>query len=230
MPGLSLDAKDLIRIYYSKRVRCRALRGVSLHVDPGEFVAVTGTSGSGKSTLLYLLAGLDTPTSGIVHIGSTDISSMSEDERAFFRRIHTGFIFQNFNLLKDLTVLENAALPLAVQGEEKHIREEKAAELLGRLGLEEHLLHFPDELSGGQQQRTAAARALVSEPGIVFADEPTGNLDSATADEVMDLLLKEVKDRAMTLVMVTHDPERAKQADRVVMIRDGRLAEEVQRS
>ena len=223
MSGLSVAAEELIKIYRSRRVRYRALCGVSLELAPGEFAVVTGTSGSGKSTLLNLLAGLEPPTSGVIRIGDQRIDRMSEDRLAVFRLKHTGFVFQNFNLLPDLTVLENTALPLMIGGMGRKEREERASSLLGRLGLRAHLTHLPSELSGGQQQRTAIARALVTEPQVLFADEPTGNLDSRTADEVMDLLIREVRERDMTLLMVTHDDKRAARADRIIEIRDGQV-------
>ena len=223
MSGLSVAAEELIKIYRSRRVRYRALCGVSLELAPGEFAVVTGTSGSGKSTLLNLLAGLEPPTSGVIRIGDQRIDRMSEDRLAVFRLKHTGFVFQNFNLLPDLTVLENTALPLMIGGMGRKEREERATSLLARLGLKAHLTHLPSELSGGQQQRTAIARALVTEPQVLFADEPTGNLDSRTADEVMDLLIREVRERDMTLLMVTHDDKRAARADRIIEIRDGKV-------
>ncbi|MBD5561009.1 MAG: ABC transporter ATP-binding protein [Clostridia bacterium] len=223
MSGLSIHAEDLVKIYRARRVRSRALLGVSLDVDAGEFVSVVGTSGSGKSTLLNLLAGLEPPTSGRIYLGSEPVHRMSEDRLAAFRLRHAGFIFQNFNLFPDLTVLENAAFPLMLQGKPPAARNRAAAALLARLGLGAYLSHLPAELSGGQQQRVAIARALVGAPQIVFADEPTGNLDSATADSVMQILLSEVQERAMTLLMVTHDAGRAACADRIFTIRDGRI-------
>lgn len=223
MSGLSIRAEEVVKIYRTRRVRSRALLGVSLEVTAGEFVAVVGTSGSGKSTLLNLLAGLERPTSGRIYLGDAPIHSMNEDRLASFRMRRAGFIFQNFNLLPDLTILENAAFPLMLRGEARAVRSRRAQDLLGRLGLERHQSHLPGELSGGQQQRAAIARALIGAPQIVFADEPTGNLDSAAADNVMQLLQSEVQQRGMTLLMVTHDAARAASADRIVTIRDGRI-------
>ena len=223
MSGLGVQARDLIKIYRTQRIRYRALRGVSCEIAPGEFVAVTGASGSGKSTLLHLLAGIEPPTAGEIYVGGQLLHRMNEDQLAAFRQHHTGFIFQNFNLFADLTIAENAAFPLMVAGAGKSSRDRKAAALLQRLGLGAHLDHLPGELSGGQQQRAAIARALVNEPGLVFADEPTGNLDSVTAGEVMNLLEQEVRGRGMTLIMVTHDAVRAERADRIIQLSDGQI-------
>lgn len=223
MSGLPLRAEGLVRIYTGADMRFLALRGVSLEVREGEFAAIEGPSGSGKSTLLHLLAGLEKPNSGRVFIGDTLLTALSEDAAARFRRRHIGFVFQKFNLLEDLTVLENTALPLTILGVSIRERETRAMQLLGELHLERHASHHPSELSGGQQQRCAIARALIGNPRVIFADEPTGNLDSTAADEVMEILEREVRTRSTTLLMVTHDEKRAQRADRRIYIRDGQI-------
>ncbi|MEG0257952.1 MAG: ABC transporter ATP-binding protein, partial [Christensenella sp.] len=214
-----------VKIYKTKKVRFKALGGVDLDIYPGEFVAVVGTSGSGKSTLLNLIAGLEKPTAGKVFVKEKPIHKMSEDALVDFRLAHVGFIFQSFNLMDTLTTLENAAFPLMLRGIAPSEREKQAKAVLGVLGLAEHLSHDPDELSGGQQQRVCIARAIITQPDILFADEPTGNLDSATAEQIMDLLRTIVKEQGATLLMVTHDMEKAKYADRIVHIADGEIVE-----
>ena len=202
-----------------------ALRGVSLSVEPGELVAVMGPSGSGKSTLMHLLAALDTPTSGTVTIAGQDVGSLSDRDVTLLRRKHIGFVFQFFNLLPMLSAEENVALPLSIAGE----KPDSAffEQLLERVGLTDRRKHRPSELSGGQQQRVAIARALVSQPTVVFADEPTGNLDSQTGAEILALLQLSAKEHGQTMVMVTHDAHAAEIADRVLFLADGQIVEEL---
>ena len=199
------------------------MNGIDLDVFPGEYVAVVGTSGSGKSTLLNLIAGLEKPTTGKIFIEEKPIHNMSEDSLVEFRLKNVGFIFQNYNLMDTLTTLENAAFPLMLKGVPVATREAEAKKILEAVGLSGHLAHDPDELSGGQQQRVSIARALITKPKIVFADEPTGNLDSSTAEQVMDILRAVVRGNGTTLLMVTHDEDKAKYADRIVHIADGEI-------
>jgi len=198
-----------------------ALRGVSLEVPAGQFTAVMGPSGSGKSTLMHLLAGLDTPSSGTVGIGGVDITAMNDKQLTKLRRKHIGFVFQQFNLLPTLSAEENILLPLSIAGRKTDKTDLEA--LIARVGLQERRDHRPSELSGGQQQRVAIARALISRPTILFADEPTGNLDSASGAEILALLREAVELDGQTTLMVTHDPRAAAAADRVVFIADGRI-------
>lgn len=225
-----IQVRDLVKVYRTRRVRCKALRGVSLEINEGAFAAIVGTSGSGKSTLLNLVAGLERPTSGTIQVMGRPISAMSEDALVEFRLRHVGFIFQNFNLLDELTVLENVAFPLTLRGVGTRRREKRAAELLEMVGLGQHAAHHIDELSGGQQQRAAIARALIMEPAILFADEPTGCLDTETADQIMEFLVGTVRERKTTLLMVTHDMEKAARADLIIRIRDGQIESEEKRS
>jgi putative ABC transport system ATP-binding protein len=204
------------------------LRGVTLEVQEGELVAVMGSSGSGKSTLMHLLAALDKPTSGTVRIAGQDVGSLSDKDVTLLRREHIGFVFQFFNLLPMLSAEENVKLPLSIAGEKPD--PEFFEELLKRVGLENRRSHRPSELSGGQQQRVAIARALVSRPSVVFADEPTGNLDSKTGAEILELLRSSTADLGQTMVMVTHDANAATIADRVLFLADGRIVEELPRS
>ena len=217
-----ISVRNLVKIYKTKKIRFKALGGVNLDVRRGEFVAVVGTSGSGKSTLLNLIAGREKPTAGKVFVKGKPVHKLSEDELVNFRLENVGFIFQSFNLMDNLTTLENAAFPLMLKGIPPHKREKQAREMLSKVGLSGHLTHDPGELSGGQQQRVSIARALITKPEILFADEPTGNLDSATSAQVMEILREAVREGA-TLLMVTHDMEKAKYADRVVHISDGEI-------
>lgn len=219
---MAIVARELIRIYRTRAVRFRALRGVDLEVERGSITAITGTSGSGKSTLLQLLAGMDRPSSGRIEVLGQTLTDMTEEEVAAFRRDHVGFVFQDYALLP-MTALDNVAFPLLLAGIPESERRRRARAMLDSLGLGSHGGHYPEELSGGQQQRVCIARALITEPEILFADEPTGSLDSASADEVMDLLVGAVKEGNRTLVMVTHDLEKAAQADRIVRLADGRI-------
>jgi putative ABC transport system ATP-binding protein len=200
-----------------------ALRGVDLSIARGEFVALVGPSGSGKSTVLNLIGGLDRPTGGQVWINGTELSSSDERTLTRHRRQHVGFVFQSFNLLPRLTAQENVALPLMFSNVPEKEREARARALLARVGLEQRLSHRPTQLSGGEQQRVAIARALVSEPALLLADEPTGNLDTASGAEIMALLKELNQERGLTLLVVTHDAEVAAFADRVVSLRDGRV-------
>ena len=227
-PPVRVAARDLSRRYGAGETAVHALRGVSLAIVEGELTAVMGPSGSGKSTLMHLLAGLDSPTAGEVWIDSTQIGQLNDAELTKLRRRHVGFIFQFFNLLPMLTAEENVLLPLELADE----KPDRAwvDELIGRVGLTERRRHRPAEMSGGQQQRVAIARALVSKPTVVFADEPTGNLDSNTSAEILELLRHSVDAYGQTTVMVTHDPNAAAIADRILFLADGRIVRELGRS
>jgi len=221
-------AKDLTRRYGEGDTAVDALRGVSLEVQQGKLTAVMGPSGSGKSTLMHILAALDKPTSGSVWIAGTDLGELNDTETTKLRRQHIGFVFQFFNLLPMLTAEENIVLPLTIAGEkpDKEWREE----LLKKVGLDDRRTHRPAELSGGQQQRVAIARALVSRPTVVFADEPTGNLDSKTSGEILELMRDSVDSLGQTTVMVTHDPHAAAIADRILFLADGLIVRDMPRS
>ena len=217
-----VTGRGLAKRYGEGEAAVHALRGVDVDIEPGSFTAVMGPSGSGKSTLMHILAGLDTPTAGTVTIDGTDISSLDDGALTRLRRDRLGFIFQAFNLIPVLTAEENVRLPLTLAGRDK----EEAArvdEVLASMNLSDRRTHRPGELSGGQQQRVAIARALVTRPAVVFADEPTGNLDSATSKEVLQLLRAAVDDGGQAIVMVTHDPGAAEVADRVLRFEDGRI-------
>ncbi len=214
---------DLYKLYRIGDTAVRALNGVSFSVREGEFCAIVGTSGSGKSTLLNMLAGLERPTRGEVVISGRHIEKLREDELVKFRRENVGFIFQSFHLLGTMNALENVALPLTFRGEARKARLKKADRMLDLVNLGKHKRHMPNQMSGGQQQRVGIARALVADPKIIFADEPTGNLDSHTSEEVMGLMKKIVREQGQTLVMVTHDPHEAEYADRVIHIIDGKI-------
>jgi ABC-type lipoprotein export system ATPase subunit len=223
-PETIIRLSDVTRVYGATGAQVHALRGATLTVRRGERVALLGKSGSGKSTLLNLLGGLDRPTTGAVAVAGHDLARLSPRELADYRLRTVGIIFQSFNLVTSRTALQNVELPLVFAGLSARARRDKAAAALAAVGLAERLHHRPAELSGGEGQRVAIARALVNEPALVLADEPTGNLDSATAAGVMELLLGHVRARAATLVLVTHDEELARRgADRVVWMRDGRL-------
>jgi putative ABC transport system ATP-binding protein len=219
----ALETRNLSRMFDLGERKVQALENINFRVRPGESVAIMGPSGGGKSTLLALLGGLDTPTSGQVLIEGQDLYAMTEFERVQLRRGHLGYIFQGYDLLPALSVLENVEYPLLVSGLEPKQRRERARVMLTEVGLEGKEYFLPDELSGGQQQRVGIARCLVSQPRVVLADEPTGNLDTGTTHAILDLLRLATQDRGMTLVMVTHDPEVAASADRIVRIRDGKL-------
>jgi putative ABC transport system ATP-binding protein len=218
-----IEVKDLYKLYRVGDEIVRALDGVAFNIYEGEFCAIVGTSGSGKSTLLNMLAGLEKPTKGSIVIAGKHIEAMSEEELVRFRRENVGFIFQSFHLLGTMNALENVALPLTFRGVNKAVRLKKAEEMLELVKLKKHKNHLPNQMSGGQQQRVGVARALVVDPKIIFADEPTGNLDSHTSEEVMELMQQVVREQKRTLVMVTHDDHLASYADRVFHIRDGRI-------
>jgi len=223
-----VSAVDLTRRYGEGDTSVDALRGVSLDVGGGRLTAVMGPSGSGKSTLMHLLAALDRPTSGHVVVGGTRLGELSDNEITKLRREHIGFVFQFFNLLPMLTADENVRLPLSIAGESPE--REWYDELLDKVGLQERRNHRPSELSGGQQQRVAVARALVSRPTVVFADEPTGNLDSTTSGEILELLRRCVDEYGQTIVMVTHDPRAAAIADRILFLADGLIVKDIGRA
>ena len=216
---------DLYKIYRVGETRVRALNGVSFTINRGDFCSIVGTSGSGKSTLLNMLAGLEKPTTGEIVIAGEHMENKSENQLVAFRREHIGFIFQSFNLMGTMNAIENVALPLTFQGMDRKRRNKKAEEMLNLVGLNKHKMHRPNQMSGGQQQRVGVARALVVEPEIIFADEPTGNLDSNTSVEVMNLMKKVVREKNQTLVMVTHDNYLAGFADLILRIKDGRIIE-----
>jgi putative ABC transport system ATP-binding protein len=223
-PIAAVSAYDLVRRYGDGDSAVEAVRGVSLEVPEGQFTAIMGPSGSGKSTLMHLLAGLDRPTEGGVEIGGKDITTMSDKKLTLLRRKHIGFVFQAFNLVPTLTAEENVTLPLSIAG--KKIDRSWVDSVLQRVGLDDRRSNRPAELSGGQQQRVAVARALVAEPTVLFADEPTGNLDSRTSAEVLALLREAASVYGQTIVMVTHDEGAAEAADRVIHIVDGRVEDQ----
>ncbi|MBC2575075.1 ABC transporter ATP-binding protein [Peptostreptococcus canis] len=213
---------NVLKRYYGKKDSLvKAVDGISLEIENGRFTAIVGTSGSGKSTLLHCLAGLDKPTDGEVILGDKNIYKLNDDELSKIRRQDFGFIFQSFNLIPVLNVYDNIILPIQLDGKKED--KEYIMNIIKKVGLEDQLKKFPNELSGGQQQRVAIARALSNKPAVIFADEPTGNLDSKTTEEVMSLLENTVSELNQTLVMITHDENIAKQADRVITISDGKI-------
>ena len=216
-----LKTKGLKKYYGSGDITVKALDGVDFSVENGEFVAIVGTSGSGKSTLLNMLGGLDTPTEGSVRIGGTELSALDNEQATIFRRKQIGFIFQNYNLVPVLTVWENIVFPISLDGQKPD--RSFIMKVVTLLGLETKLDSLPNNLSGGQQQRVAIARALASKPSIILADEPTGNLDSKTSDDVIGLLKMTSREFHQTIVMITHNPAIAQMADRIVRIEDGRI-------
>ena len=218
-----IEVKKLYKLYRVGDSVVRALNGVNFEIYEGEFCAIVGTSGSGKSTLLNMLAGLEKPTKGEVIISGEHMEKMNEEELVRFRRENVGFIFQSFHLIGTMNALENVALPLSFRGEPKNVRLKKAEKMLDLVNLSNHKNHMPNQMSGGQQQRVGVARALVVNPKIIFADEPTGNLDSHTSEEVMKLMQDVVRKQKKTLVMVTHDNHLASYADRVFHIIDGKI-------
>jgi putative ABC transport system ATP-binding protein len=222
----AVAARDVTRRFGEADYAVDALRGVSLSVPSGQFAAIMGPSGSGKSTLMHILAGLDHPTEGTVEIGDQEITAMGDKELTLLRRRHIGFVFQAFNLVPTLTAEENIVLPLAIAG--RKTESSWIDDVIGRVGLDDRRRHRPAELSGGQQQRVAVARALVSEPTVLFADEPTGNLDSRSGEEVLVLLGEAAREWGQTIVMVTHDHRAAESADRVIQIADGLVVEDVE--
>ena len=220
-----LRVDNLTKIYGKDTTKVVALDHVSFTVEKGEFVAIVGASGSGKSTLLHLIGGVDRPTSGKVYIDGKDIFKFNDDKLAIFRRRQVGLIYQFYNLIPILNVEENITLPLALDNRE--VDKERLASLLKLLGLENRKNHLPNELSGGQQQRTSIGRALITNPTIILADEPTGNLDSKSSDEIVALLKKSNKELNQTIIMITHNMEIAKVADRIIKIEDGKIISEV---
>lgn len=218
-----LQANDLIKIYGSGETSVHALDGVNFSVEKGKFVAIVGTSGSGKSTLLHMLGGLDRPTSGSVIVDGKDIFSLVDEALTIFRRRKIGFVFQNYNLVPVLNVYENIVLPIQLDG--KQVDNAYIDSIIETLGLESKLQNLPNNLSGGQQQRVAIARALASKPAIILADEPTGNLDSKTSQDVLGLLKVSSQKYTQTIVMITHNEEIAQLADRIIRIEDGKIVE-----
>lgn len=220
-----IEARELTKVYGGE-VPVHALRGITLDVARASFVAIMGPSGSGKSTLLHILGALEPPTEGRLLLEGTEIGSLSDDERTLLRRRRIGFIFQQFNLLPIFSTVENVALPLRLEGVGESEAHRRAAEVLSSVGLDNRKHHLPSQLSGGEQQRVAVARALITNPAIILADEPTGNLDSANGERLIAMLRQLVDHQGQTLVLVTHDPAVASQADRVIHVRDGLIAED----
>ena len=220
-----LRVENLTKIYGKDSTKVIALDDVSFSVEKGEFIAIVGASGSGKSTLLHLIGGVDRPTKGKVYIDGKDIFSFNDEKLAIFRRRQVGLIYQFYNLIPILNVEENITLPLSLDN--RQIDKERLNEMLKTLGLEKRRNHLPNELSGGQQQRTSIGRALITNPTIILADEPTGNLDSKSSDEIIALLKKTNKELKQTIIMITHNMEIAKIADRIIKIEDGKIVEEV---
>jgi len=223
MPEPIIKLENVWKIYQLGKVEVPALKGVSLDINPGSFVSIMGTSGSGKSTLLNLIGALDVPTKGKIFLKGKDISKLSEDELAQLRGRTIGFIFQEFNLLPNLTTVENVTLPMIFQGVSEVEREKKAKEILTMVGLENRIYHQPAELSGGERQRVAIARAFANDPELVIADEPTGNLDSSTGNKIMEILTDFHKKEGKTIVVVTHDPQIANYSREVINIKDGEI-------
>ncbi len=219
-----LRVENLGKVYGKGETKVTALDNVSFKVNKGEFVAIVGASGSGKSTLLHLIGGVDRPTSGKVFVDGKDIYKLNDDKLAIFRRRQVGFIYQFYNLLPILNVVENITLPLSL--DKRSVSDEKINEMLRLLGLEKRKNHLPNELSGGEQQRTSIGRALITNPALILADEPTGNLDSKASEEVIALLMKSNKEYNQTILMITHNMEIAKCADRIIKIADGKIVED----
>jgi putative ABC transport system ATP-binding protein len=220
-----ISVRDLTKVYTVGEVQVRALRGVSFEVEPGEFVSVTGPSGSGKSTFMHILGCLDKPTSGQYFLDGKDVSRLTKNDLARIRNHQIGFVFQGFNLLSRTSALENVELPLLYNGKSirSSIRRKRAMDALAAVGLTERAHHHPNQLSGGQQQRVAIARALINEPSILLADEPTGNLDTRTSIEVMDIFQKLNLDRKITVLLITHEQDIAEYGARIVSFRDGKI-------
>jgi len=225
MTEFVVEAKDITKVYQMGEVEVHALRGLSVNIKPGEILSIMGPSGSGKSTLMNILGCLDRPTSGEYHLNGESVATLNDDQLAEIRNRGVGFVFQSFNLLPRATALANVELPMRYAVLNGRNRKQVAMDALAAVGLEDRVHHRPNELSGGQMQRVAIARALVNDPAIIMADEPTGNLDTKSGDEIMTLLKNLNKDRGTTLIIVTHDPEIAELTDRVISIRDGRIAE-----
>jgi len=220
-----VEAKDITKVYQMGEIEVHALRGLSVNIAPGEILSIMGPSGSGKSTLMNILGCLDRPTSGDYHLNGESVATLNDDQLAEIRNRGVGFVFQSFNLLPRATALANVELPMRYAVLNGRNRKQVAKEALAAVGLSDRIYHRPNELSGGQMQRVAIARALVNNPAIIMADEPTGNLDSTSGEEIMALLKNLNKDRGTTLIIVTHDPEIAEMTDRIISIRDGCIAE-----
>ena len=223
----AIQVRNLRKEYIMGEERVVALRDINLTIMKGEICCIFGTSGSGKSTLLNQLAGLEKPSRGQVLIGGVPVSRLDENQLAAFRQKHVGFVFQSYNLLPELTALENVAMPLMFRGVPKDVRELEAKKMLHRVGLANRMNHYPGQMSGGQQQRAGIARAFITRPDVVFADEPTGNLDSKTTKEVMEMIRKFAKTFNQTIVLVSHDPEMTEYADRIVTLLDGEIISDV---
>ncbi|KUG14111.1 cell division transporter, atp-binding protein ftse [hydrocarbon metagenome] len=220
-----IEAADLVRTYTMGKVQVHALRGVSLRIERGEFVGVTGSSGSGKSTLLHLLGLLDRPTSGAIAIDGVDTGSLTDEQRALFRLTRLGYVFQEYALVPELTVFENVMLPFMVRNDPPDASEEKVHEILGIIGLAERTGHLQSELSGGEQQRVAVARAVAGKPSILYADEPCANLDSENSRIILDLFAEINREMDQTIVMVSHEEWHTRYFDRIIALRDGKLVE-----
>ena len=220
-----VEAKDITKVYQMGEIEVHALRGLSVNIAPGEIISIMGPSGSGKSTLMNILGCLDRPTAGEYHLNGESVATLNDDQLAEIRNRGVGFVFQSFNLLPRATALANVELPMRYAVLNGRNRKQVAKEALAAVGLSDRIYHRPNELSGGQMQRVAIARALVNDPAIIMADEPTGNLDTQSGEEIMTLLKNLNKDRGTTLIIVTHDPEIAELTNRVISIRDGRIAE-----
>jgi len=220
-----VEAKDITKVYQMGEIEVHALRGLSVNIAPGEIISIMGPSGSGKSTLMNILGCLDRPTSGDYHLNGESVATLNDDQLAEIRNRGVGFVFQSFNLLPRATALANVELPMRYAVLNGRNRKQVAKEALTAVGLSDRIYHRPNELSGGQMQRVAIARALVNNPAIIMADEPTGNLDTQSGEEIMGLLKNLNKDRGTTLIIVTHDPEIAELTNRVISIRDGMIAE-----
>lgn len=223
-----ISVRKLRKVYMMGQEHVVALHNIDLDIPRGEVCCIFGTSGSGKSTLLNQLAGLEKPTRGVVRIGGVPISQLNENQLAAFRQKHIGFVFQSYNLLPELTAAENVAMPLMFKGIDPDVRLLEAKKMLCRVGLKDRMDHFPNQMSGGQQQRVGIARAFVTHPEVVFADEPTGNLDSRSSREVLGFLRNSVRDYGQSIVMVTHDPRAASFADRVLVLADGNITRDMQ--
>lgn len=217
------------KVYQIGSEKIVALNRINTQIGRGEICCIFGTSGSGKSTLLNQMSGMERPTEGSVHIGTVDITKLGEEQLAAFRQKHVGFIFQAYNLLPYMTALENTALPLMFQGVGRRERHKRAADLLKRVGLGERMNHYPSQMSGGQQQRVGIARAFAANPKVVFADEPTGNLDTRTTEQIMEMITEIARKNNQTIVLVTHDPQMASYADRILTLIDGNITKEERR-
>lgn len=220
-----IETQDLTKVFVLGEEKVKALDNVNIKINKGEICAILGTSGSGKSTLLNMLAGLDRPSAGKVIVAGKRIDKMDEKQLVLFRQKYTGFVFQSYNLIASMTALENVALPLMFKGIDKKEREKRALEMLKLVGVENRSHHKPSQMSGGQQQRVGIARAFASNPSIIFADEPTGNLDSKTTKEVMSLITDIIHKNNQTMVLVTHDESVAKHADKIIRVIDGKVVE-----